>query len=415
MSSLYTDPDKWYEAYEPASKQQRYELMLETLEQPLSDEFIRDGDLGMFLLETKEDLVNSNLIQEAFEFIETFRTKFPRIYAEDFFYYDEFLVTHALFRDEPRKAEAALAGFVEHPITAIDELLNVFDLLRFYGATDLAVSLAQKTCAVIKRSPKILSGAEYPLESALFANLISDVYAQLQRGEEVDWDSFLATAKTYAFTGGQPMIDEIRQHLTTDTPCDERFTQAFKNPETRANTLMGIVWEFCRDMRDRKGVPFLCSEALWSMMINFLEEGRDTDDLLPSPAVYFQFAPADLEEFLVQMLSGFMSNQQHTAVAMLWGIPYIYDFLLARGMITEAVHRKVNDVVNRFKPDVIKGFNTTVWKYDFVHRWTRPDSVSEAEFQAEADQFRTSIEDVRPLSEKPYSEMDRLREMFGEV
>ena len=54
-----------------------------------------------------------------------------------------------------------------------------------------------------------------------------------------------------------------------------------------------------------------------------------------------------------------------------------------------------------FKPQIIKGFDQSLWQYDFVHRWPRPDCVSEEEFTAEVDHFRASITQSTPLSDEP--------------
>ena len=43
----------------------------------------------------------------------------------------------------------------------------------------------------------------------------------------------------------------------------------------------------------------------------------------------------------------------------------------------------------------------SLWKYDFVHRWQPPDSISAGDFAAEAEIFAASINNVKPLSEEP--------------
>jgi hypothetical protein len=88
MSLSFSDPEKWYEQYEQASKKQRYEMLLETIQQPLSQQFIEELDLGMCLIETKSDLLSNNLLPELLEFIEILQTKQPKFYKKEFYYYD---------------------------------------------------------------------------------------------------------------------------------------------------------------------------------------------------------------------------------------------------------------------------------------------------------------------------------------
>jgi hypothetical protein len=99
-------------------------------------------------------------------------------------------------------------------------------------------------------------------------------------------------------------------------------------------------------------------------------------------------------------------------MAVLWGIPYVYDFLLSKEIILPSVHKEVIKHVASLKPDARKAFRNNLWEYDFVHRWTPPDSVSEKDFSAESEQFKTTIKNVTPLSEKPSNLMEDMMNML---
>ena len=66
------------------------------------------------------------------------------------------------------------------------------------------------------------------------------------------------------------------------------------------------------------------------------------------------------------------------------------------------------------KKDVIKAFGTSLWKYDFVHRWTPPDSVSGDDFAAESELFSKTTEAQEPLGDQlPRGPMDMLSQLIG--
>lgn len=69
MFLSFTNAEKWYEHYEYASKKQHYEVLLQTIEQP------------------------------------------PEFYKKEFHYYDDFLVTYHLFRDDSEKVTESLLSF----------------------------------------------------------------------------------------------------------------------------------------------------------------------------------------------------------------------------------------------------------------------------------------------------------------
>ena len=83
---------------------------------------------------------------------------------------------------------------------------------------------------------------------------------------------------------------------------------------------------------------------------------------------------------------------------MLWGIPYIYDFLLDRQVISGTVHDEAGKIVARLKIEFIKEDARRLWEYDFVHRWTPAASISQSGFDEEANVFQRSCTAVVPLA-----------------
>lgn len=123
--------------------------------------------------------------------------------------------------------------------------------------------------------------------------------------------------------------------------------------------------------------------------------------LLSHPDSYFEIREDRLDPHVARKIGGFLTNQQAKGFAILWAIPYIYEFLLAKQVISAAVFEGAIAASHSLKIQLMQGFQKHLWQYDFVHRWQRPNSISEEEFAAEAEQFARSIEQSEPLSDQP--------------
>ena len=141
-------------------------------------------------------------------------------------------------------------------------------------------------------------------------------------------------------------------------------------------------------------------EQIMNGVLGFLEERELPSKSNVHPYVYFKFPKDQFDLHLGRMIGGFLSSSQAEAASVLWGIVYFYDFLLSRNIIAEPIHRNVMESVNSLKADVIRAFRRSLWRYDFVHRWTPPDSISEDEFAVESRMFAKTADMKVPLSEE---------------
>jgi hypothetical protein len=411
MELSFTDPDQWYEEYESASLKRRYDILMETLDQPLSRNFIEDVDLGMCLVSMMDELTSNNLITQTLAFIDRFQTKQPDFYEEEFQYFDNFLVVYYLYRDEKEKVAQALSRFMEDPASGIDQMIPLLDYLRFYECMDALMELCRKTYIPVQRSPEIIGSAEDDLGVVVFIDMVDKAYRIIRRGEIFDWTAFVRRAGKYGYTGGQEMAEEIKDYLTQEMEGGEAFIASFKR--NRKETLNALVWAFLRYMLDQKNIGFVCSEHIMNGVLKFLGQRELRSQKSVSPNTYFGFSKNELDQYLGRLIGGFMSTQQAKAMGILWGIVYLYDFLSSKAAISDSIHRHVVKSVNSLKNDSIKVFRRTLWKYDFVHRWTPPDSVPNDRFAAESELFSKTIEMEVPLGDEPAKgPMDFLRQFM---
>jgi hypothetical protein len=412
MGLSFTDADQWYEAHKSATLKRRYGILMETLDQKLSEDFIENSGMVTYLLEMLDELDSRNLIDQMLSFIGAIQTKQPDLYRDKYLYFDSFLVKYYLYRDDKEKVAESLVRFMEDPVNGIDYMIPLLDHLQFYGYRDIAVRLCKRTYLPVMRSPELIPGAEYDLGYLIFVDIIGTAYQHIRSGEAVDWDALVKEAEKYGYGGGQKNAADIHDRLIGELEGGSAFAASFR--DDREDSIYALVWEFLKHMLDQKDMAFICSNHIINGVLEFLAERNPRSKESMSPSTYFVFSRRELDSYLAQMLGGFMSMQQARAIGILWGSVYLYDFLLSREIITDSMHRDIMETVGVLKKHVIKAFRKSLWKYDFVHRWTPPDSVPDDDFAAESELFSKTTEVQEPLGDElPRGPMDMLSQLMG--
>ncbi|GAB4374964.1 MAG: hypothetical protein Kow00121_20080 [Elainellaceae cyanobacterium] len=398
MAMSVTDPEQWYAAYEAASAKQQYDMLLETMSHPLTPEFIEDIDLGMLLAMMRDELVNHNLVDQAATLIRALRQRQPELHQQEFPFLNSTLVQYDLYRNDFEQVKADLEPFTLHPAEDVDQTFVILDYLKLFDATDLAIDLCCKSYDPIRTSPNAVLGAEMKLSSVLLNHWTQQAYQDLKAGNPVDWEAFLEQAVQYGFRKKPKWVAEIQQNLTAKVVSDPGFFATFKR--SYQETLQSLSIAFCREMLEQKQISFICGAAIWDAVCDFLESREISRKKLAQPEVLFSFTQEELDRYAAQRIDSLLSMQQAVGVALLWGIPYVYDFLRSRQIISETIHQDAIAFSTNVKAIFIEG-EPQLWKYDFVHRWLPPDSISQTEFDEESQQFAASLEPVTPLGDEP--------------
>jgi hypothetical protein len=363
--------------------------------------YAKEVDFGFILVDVWGFLLNNNQIEEALAFIETLQQQQPEFYQAKFQYLDDFLVKYALFQEDEAAVRDATSRFKAHPVESIDPLMAVLDDLVFYQAIDPLDELCRAIYQPVATSNKLIGGSEIEISNLIIFNQFDQLHQRHRQGQTVDWQSLKAEGVKFGFLDKDSLWDEIQAHLTQPFTVDNNFEQQFKDDQGRI--LRHLLMEFCRTMRDRHSMSFVCSSLLWQAILDALDAQGTPKKQRQVPDGYFAMQQPKLDRYLGQQLGGFLSMRQSRGIAIVWGIPLLYEFLVELGILSERIARKAIAIVEKFKPQLIKGFAPTLWQYEFVHRWPRPDCVSEEEFTAEADHFRATITQSTPLSNKPTS------------
>ena len=110
---------------------------------------------------------------------------------------------------------------------------------------------------------------------------------------------------------------------------------------------------FGRAVRERKGKGFPCALLMWWQFRRLMLEQAEQNE-----GNSLDFSAKALQEMVVKQLGlrflGLSSRKTH-AVILLWGLPYVYDYLYSLGLVSEGLHSGMMDKVKWVKELLLKG------------------------------------------------------------
>ncbi len=406
MLEVISNAEKWKETFEESSPKKQFEIIQETLQQELSGSFIEQTGLSTYILEVRDYLFANNLFKDIFSLILLLKEKHQKIFDEIFMYFENIAIQYYLFNDEIENVASSLKSFTISPEKSIDEILIIINDLVLNGFDDLAIGLINSTFDKIKNSQEKIGSAEYEFGNIIFNKIINNHYKKLKEGQDSNLKDFIPEFNKIGFEGGEFMVNEINSCLKDENILPDLLEKEFKHD--RETQLRKLSWQFFKYMFDNKNVNFSCSHLIWYGFLKFLSDFKKKPN---PPEKFFKFKLERLDSFIAELLGGFFSLQQNIGLAILWGIPYIYDFLYLNKIISKELYNRIQANVSLLKEDVINAMIDDLWVYEFVHRWEKPDCISAEEFKDECEEFISSFIE-KPLSDE--IEKDNIMELFDE-
>ena len=398
MSLFLEDFDQWCEDYKAASPQEQYPILLELISTPIPLDYVEQTDIISLLLDLQDRLVRHNLIDQTLSFTATLQQQQPELYQQKFYFFDNFLIRHALIHQQLDQIDDALARYKQEPIKSIDLLLPILDDLRFYDVSTQAVDLSRAVYNKVANSSKLMGGSEDAFGSVVIADLLGQSYKQLQQDKSVDWEAFGEEAAPFSFEDTAALRREVAQNLSGQVLLGPELAALFE--EDPSAVLRQLSLRFYIKMADENQLSFVCSQSIWSAICHYLGDRDLSQHQLSHPDHFFELDSTDLDRYVGGLIGGFLSFRESMGFAVLWGIPHVYDFLWSEGIIGEPVYESAMAIVANLKALLLENWSGPLWRYSFVHRWGQPANQPENEFIEEAERFVATIDDSKPLSDE---------------
>ena len=399
MSLFLEDFDQWCEAYGTASPQVQYEMVLEIIAEPIPLDYAIETDIASILIDIQTLLVGNGLLEQALTFTKTFQTQQPELYQKEFYYFDNFLVRYALFKQEPGQMNEVLARYQQDPVNSIEQLLPMLDDLRFYDARAQAVTLSRAVYTPVATASALIEGSEDDFSAVMIADMLEQAYEKLREGESVDWAEWGQAAAPFSFENTAELRQEVAKTLSGEAVAGAELANLF--PAESDAFFRQLSLRFNLRMADRYRVSFVCSQAIWSAAVDFLGDRTLSKAQVKNLNRFFSFEYEELDRYVGRLIGGFLSSAQSKGFATLWGLPYLYEFLRAESLIEDFVYDAAITIVTQLQAVLLENWPGPLWRYSFIHRWGKPDHQTESEFAEEAQRFASTIDNAEPLSTEP--------------
>lgn len=349
----------------------------------LPNEFIENYDVGEVILEVKGHQEAAKEFDKVLKFTKLLQEKQPKLYGENFQYFDDFLVDYYCFQGKKTEVAIAFSNFMKYPVQDFDKYLTSFKKLIFFQQIELLEKAIEHNFDDVATSEKLLIGADYELAICKFYLTLEALYDK--NYTFFNKEDFSEMLIKYGFEFNETVLLSIEKGVFKPIMI-ENIVPNFIND--RKNCLIELKGYFLRYMKE-KNFSFPLSGNLFDKIIIFLNEHTLKKKIKPN--LYFPVQANEFEKYLTELSGGFFVENEAEMVAVLWGSVYLYDFLRSYEIIDQETHTGFIQTTKQLKGKVIATYYQDLWNFNFVHSWQKPDSISEIEYIEEEKIFRKSF------------------------
>lgn len=349
----------------------------------LPKEFIEDYDVEEVILEIKGHNEEAKEFDKVLKFTKLLQEKQPKLYRENFQYFDDFLIDYYCFQGKKTEVAVAFSNFISNPIQDFDKYLTSFKKLIFFQQIELLEKAIAHNFDDVANSEKLLSGANHELAMCKFYLALENLYDK--NNAVFNKDEFSIILKKYGFEFDEDFLLSLEQGFFKPI-MSEKIVPDFIHD--RLNCLTVLKGYFLRYMKE-KNFSFSLSGKLFDKMVTSLNEDNAKKKIKPD--LYFRVKANKFEKYLAELSGRFFVENDAEMIAVLWGSVYLYDFLRSYEIISQETYTSFIQTTKQLKGKVIANFSTDLWNFNFVHSWQKPDSILEIEFIEEEKIFRKSF------------------------
>ncbi|MHB8127087.1 MAG: SEC-C metal-binding domain-containing protein [Desulfitobacteriaceae bacterium] len=171
--------------------------------------------------------------------------------------------------------------------------------------------------------------------------------------------------------------------------------------ETKDRFLFKILLLFLKYMYEEKNVSFPAASLIWFEAMDILINEDQVDETRDDFDEIFALNPELYSDEIFKRF-GFLSTNTASAVAIAWGMSYVYDFLKKYDYISDSVHNSAMTEILSVQVEIIKARAKELWKYNYLHQWVKPDSVEEKDFIKEKEDFEYTFSNIIKTVIEPY-------------
>jgi hypothetical protein len=370
----------WLQRFESASPASRYQLLKDALDAP---RLALDREtLAHAVATVGQILARHNHFDAQMALAAKLRQRSPEVYRMILPIQNLLELQEALFRSQPEQIPALIKSWLAEPkATPMAVLLMGMRFLIAYGQIDAALSLA-----------KGLTGPSREVADLLRIDACQEGILRRQiDAQPIDWDAF---RKTLAGLGLPASDIQACQHRLAASQGDVTLALYVACRQQDDSLYDWAKLAFGRWMLEQHGMSLLLSRDLISRAIALWSRSNQH----PRLSEHIRFSRTQLQAYLDQPDSS-PDFVLMDAFMLLWGLPLVYDWLVAKGLCSPRRRDLVTEHLAAVKPIFLEAVGAQIWSYRFVLDW--PSDLDPETRAAEAESFRAARERPRPLGQRP--------------
>jgi uncharacterized protein YchJ len=382
-----TDDENW-RRYWKIDDDKKFDFIKNTLTAVAPSDSAIDSGLGEAVVNMFGILLRRKQYGQMLELENLIYSREIGIPDSDMHYINYYCLGIHLFNRDTASVKRCLQSFIDDPVKSIDLLTPLLDTLNYYGYSEIAVQISQEVYHRVRDSDELVEGAEDDFGRTVLMNEFQKLYQLKEQQTLASREEPFKRLALYGYVN----VDELNtvlNYLLNDTNCSTLSYQDFKTDGR--DFYHALSTRFCKYAFEEKGINFPTAYDIFmgawdSFSIEEAEENGSLEMIL-------ELNQGNFDEYICGRFD-FLSNKKPHAVAVLWGMPYVYDFLINNQLVSEEIALQALQLITEMKMDLIKGQGDSIWEYTFVHSWSRPDSIGEEDFLKEKAYFERTFSEI---------------------
>ncbi len=363
---------------------EKYDEICKFFSKKLDKDFLENYDYLTIIYSLLYELFQNNDFEKALEFIKFIEKKQPGIYQENYEILDKYLLNYYFYIEDKKQLDNVFSNYLKYRI--INQLVYIDKIEKFicYQYYDI---IDKQFFEKFTKFPDIKEFSSELITIIFHYQLLLTLETAFYEKGKTKENFIIEIKELFPTdindnTSYYPL--RIAKELIKDKLYKEELQKQFK--EEKVLFLFQVKIKFFKYMYE-KNIKFNLSELMWEHTLNIFNFKKEYS----SPDEFFKVAPKRFQKYL-NKYSVYSNEDIEQYYLVIWGSVYVYDFLKSMDIISDETYNHFIYMTKYLKGVAIYKQIKYLWNFNFIHSWERPDSISEAEFNAEKNIFNKTFD-----------------------
>lgn len=333
-------------------------------------------------LEVSGHMGDAGRIEEVAEFAKLVKEKSPEIYYEAAMYFAERLVPYFYSIGQRELAKPYIEDLIENCVEACGSLINVLRTLEGYDDVLMLDEIAMRCTERIRIAEDSIYGSSQPFSGIVISQKL---FSMLEDSIQHETAHSILTNECPEDLG--PLAHKLPEVMKFATDATKSMLE-YKDEEL----FLVIELRFMQWMKPLGYSPILSTRIIHAFC-NYWQKAVGSgkfEDLLACP----KFNEVELRK---ACYTSFYADEVDVsdAAILVWGAPYVYDFLFEQGVVTASERSEAISGIYQVKLSFMDTFMPNLFKVQFLNDWKLPPSGDKIQQETESILFSRSREQFR--------------------